>query len=64
MTELERVQERLAHTMRLAEELSDVVAEQAARIDRLERQVRALTEFARAQQPDGAITLGDRPPHY
>lgn len=66
MTPLELLEEKLAHTTRLAEDLSDVVAAQAKRIDLLEAQVSRLTEFARdaTQDGGGAITLTDRPPHY
>jgi SlyX protein len=64
MTELE---ERIAHLTRTVDDLSDVVARQSGEIDRLQRQVRVLTE--RAAEADeaqgGTVTLTDqRPPHW
>ncbi|WP_069300292.1 SlyX family protein [Neptunicoccus sediminis] len=61
-----QLQERLAHTIKTAEDLSDVVADQAKRIALLERQVAALLELARDQsQGDGSVTFSDQPPpHY
>ena len=65
MSEIEKLEERLAHATRLAEDLSDIVAAQADRIDKLETQMRALIDFARsAAEADGAVTLTDVPPHY
>lgn len=59
------LQERLAHTMRQAEDLSEVVAEQAKRIETLEKQMKALLEMARdTAQGEGSVTLGDQPPPH
>ncbi|WP_188670196.1 SlyX family protein [Neptunicoccus cionae] len=60
------LEERLAHTIKTAEDLSDVVTDQAKRITLLERQVAALLELARDQSAgDGSVTFSDQPPpHY
>ena len=62
-----KLEERLAHLERLAEELSDVVAGQAREIDRLTARVEMLLrrEAAREAEGSGGAVLGDeRPPHY
>jgi len=64
LTELEM---QLAHTTRLCEELSDVVADQATRIDKLERKLQILSERAATEEATrpGAVVLADqRPPHW
>ncbi|MCP5085767.1 MAG: SlyX family protein [Rhodobacteraceae bacterium] len=64
MTELET---QLAHTTRQAEELSDVVADQAKRIELLERRVERLMERAASEEAagTGGVVLGDqKPPHW
>ncbi len=63
----ERIEERLAHLERLAEDLSDVVATQGREIERLTERVRRLTEreAMRESEGTGGVFLGDeRPPHY
>ncbi|WP_308916001.1 SlyX family protein [Jannaschia sp. LMIT008] len=60
-------QERIAHLERIADDLSEVVADQAGRIAALERRVAALLQrAAEAEQAgSGGVTLGDeRPPHW
>jgi len=64
MTELET---QLAHTTRQSDELSDIVANQAKRIEVLERRLLALMERAAADEASNAsgVVLGDqRPPHW
>lgn len=63
----EKIEERLAHLERLAEELSDVVARQSGEIDVLTRRVALLMEreASREAEGGGGIVVGDeRPPHY
>ena len=60
---LTEIEIALAHQERLAEELSDVVRAQAARLDRLDRLAAELVErlaAAEARAPDG----GERPPPH
>ncbi len=60
-------EERLAHLLRAVEDLSDLAAAQAARIERLEAQVARLkhSEAARQEDGGGGVILGDeRPPHW
>ena len=60
-----QLEERLAHTTRQAEDLSEVVADQAKRIDMLEKQMKAVLEMARdTAQGEGSVTLGDQPPPH
>ncbi|WP_413720485.1 SlyX family protein [Silicimonas sp. MF1-12-2] len=63
----ERIEERLAHLERLADELNEIVARQGQEIDLLTRRVEMLMqrEAAREQEGGGGVVLGDeRPPHY
>lgn len=67
MTERHDLEERIAHLTRMVEDLSDVVADQATRLDRLEPQVMQLRQrAAEAELADGtSIPLADqRPPHW
>lgn len=62
-----KIEERLAHLERFAEELNDVVVSQAAQIDRLTKRVQMLMEreAAREAEGGGGVVLGDEtPPHY
>ena len=59
------LEERLAHTLFQAEELSEVVVNQAERIQVLEKQMKAMMEMMRdAAQAEGSVTLGDQPPPH
>lgn len=63
----EKIEERLAHLERLAEELSEVEARQSREIDVLTRRVEMLMqrEASREAEGTGGLVLGDeRPPHY
>ena len=57
---------KLSEAQRIAEDLSDVVAEQAKRIDVLEARVRMLMERAASDESvAGSVVMGDSPPpHY
>lgn len=64
ITELEM---QLTHIARQSDELSDIVADQAKRIEVLERRLLALMERAAADEASsaGSVMLGDqRPPHW
>lgn len=59
------LEERLAHTLFQTEELSEVVVNQAERIQVLEKQMKAMMEIMRdAAQAEGSVTLGDQPPPH
>ena len=59
------LEERLAHTLFQTEELSEVVVNQAERIQVLEKQMKAIMEMMRdAAQAEGSVTLGDQPPPH
>ena len=63
----ERIEERLAHLERLADDLNEVVARQALELDTLTRRVHILMEREAMREADGTggIVVGDeRPPHY
>jgi SlyX protein len=63
---LTRIEERLAETERMAEELSALVHAQAAEIDRLTRRVALLMEREAEREADGAgtVPLADKPPPH
>ncbi len=61
------IEERMAHLERLADDLNEVVADQAKTIDRLEARVAMLMEREALREADGTggVVIGDeRPPHY
>ena len=66
MTITTSLEERIAHLARAVDDLSDVVARQAADIDRLTRRVTMLMEREAEREADGgSLALGDgRPPHW
>lgn len=67
MPDQRRLEERIAHLTAQAEDLSDVIADQAKRIDVLERRVAMLLEREASREADGegSIPLADqRPPHW
>lgn len=63
---IERLEEALAHLVRLTEDLSDVVARQETEIVRLSRRIGLLMEReAEREAEQGTIPLADqRPPHW
>ena len=65
MDRIEALEERIAHLTRAVEDLSDVVARQAAEIDRLTRLTRLLAE-REAEREAGleAPPANQRPPHW
>ena len=66
MTVTTSLEERIAHLARAVDDLSDVVARQAAEINRLTRRVTMLMEREAEREADGgSLALGDgRPPHW
>lgn len=61
------IEERLAHLLRATDEMSDIIADQASRIDRLERRVGLLMEREAGREADdgGTVPVGDeQPPHW
>ncbi len=64
---MEHLEEQLAHLLRAADDLSDIVARQQDEIDHLNRRVEMLMrrEGEREATGSGGIVVGDeRPPHY
>jgi SlyX protein len=60
-------EERIAHLTRTVDDLSDVVADQARRIEALERRVEMLMRRAAEAELDagGSVPMADvRPPHW
>ncbi len=66
MTGTVSLEERIAHLSRAVDDLSDVVARQAADIDRLTRRVAMLMEREAERDADsGSPAAGNgRPPHW
>jgi SlyX protein len=67
MERLDTIEGHLAHLIRTVDELNEVVAAQAAEIDRLRVRVDLLMsrEAAREAGETGGVYLGnERPPHY
>ncbi|RVT85555.1 SlyX family protein [Rhodobacteraceae bacterium CCMM004] len=66
MSDIARLEERLAHLIRHADDLSDVVARQETRIALLERRVAMLMgrEAEREANEGGTVPLADRPPPH
>jgi len=68
MTQNDRITEleiKLAETMKLAEDLSDIVADQATRLERAETRIKMLIErAAEAEANQGSVTLGNQPPPH
>lgn len=67
MSEIDPIEERVAHLIKTVDELSDVLARQETEIALLTRRVRMLMEREGQRDADGTggIVLGDeRPPHY
>lgn len=63
----EKLEEKLSHLQRMADDLSDVVARQGAEIDRLTRRVQMLMEREATREAEGggpAPFTDRRPPHY
>ncbi|MEZ5676300.1 SlyX protein [Thalassovita litoralis] len=64
MTEIE---EKLAHLIRMVDDLSDVVAKQQTTIDVMEKRVQMLMQRAAQQEADQGsyiYTGPEKPPHY
>jgi SlyX protein len=57
---------KLTEALRLAEELSDVVAEQANRLETAERRIQLLMERAASDEANSAngVTMNDAPPPH
>ncbi|WP_099826786.1 SlyX family protein [Oceaniglobus indicus] len=63
----QNLEERIAHLTRAVDELSDIVAAQQDRIDRIERRLAMVMEreAEREAQEGGSVALADqRPPHW
>jgi SlyX protein len=63
-TDLQTLQERIAHLTRAVEDLSDVVHDQSDRLQKLERRVEALVVRALDTGPADAPPADIRPPHW
>ncbi|MFV0492478.1 MAG: SlyX family protein [Pseudorhodobacter sp.] len=61
---IEALEERIAHLIRTVEELSDIVATQADRIDLLDRRVAMLIDKVATPEEGGHLFTDERPPHW
>ncbi len=66
MDRIDSIEERMAHLMRVVEDLSDVVAAQAREVDRLVRLTGLLAgrEAEREAMGDGSPAADQKPPHW
>lgn len=67
MDKVTELEERIAHLTRTVEDLSDIVADHAGRLERAERRIQQLRARAAEDELDvgGQIPLADqRPPHW
>lgn len=62
---IEALEERVAHLTRASDEMSEIIRDQAARLDRAERAIRMLAERALEQDADPTAPPANvRPPHW
>lgn len=64
---MQHLEEKIAHLIRMVDDLSDVVTAQGAEIDRLTRRVEMLMQREGEREASGAdnVILADqRPPHW
>lgn len=64
---MQHIEERIAHLTRTVDELSDIVAAQQTRIDRLARRLAMLIQREAEREADagGTVPLADqKPPHW
>jgi len=64
MDKVQAMEERMAHLIRMVEDLSDVVAGQATEIDRLTRRMSQVMDRISAPDEGGAVFTDQRPPHW
>lgn len=67
MSETRHLEERLAHLMRVVDDLSDIVATQQSQLDVVERRLAMIMqrEAEREVAEGGTVPLADqRPPHW
>jgi SlyX protein len=65
MDRIESLEERIAHLIRMVEDLSDVVARQTGEVDRLTRLTQLLAEREADREASGdAPAASVRPPHW
>lgn len=62
----DRAEARIAHLTRALDDMSEVVAAQATRLDRLERHLRLLMEreAEREYAEGGSLPMADKPPPH
>ncbi|MGF6860073.1 SlyX protein [Rhodobacteraceae bacterium MBR-64] len=61
---IDAAEEQIAHLTRILDDLSDVVAAQADKIDRLTRRVEMLIQRDTGQDGTAAPAADQRPPHW
>ena len=61
-----RLEEKVAHLIRVTDELSEVIARQHREIDRLTRRVAMLMEREAGREAEGLFQApaNEKPPHY
>lgn len=64
MDRMDAIEERMAHLIRIVEDLSDVVARQSREVDRLTRLTGLLAERESEREAMGAPAADQKPPHW
>jgi SlyX protein len=63
-TRIDRLESKITHVERLAEQLNEVVTEQGRQLDRLTKLAQRLAKLVESQELDRIQSTNAKPPHY
>lgn len=61
---LDRLESKITHVERLAEQLNEVVTEQGRQLDRITKLAQRLAKLVESQELDRIRSTDAKPPHY